>query len=77
MDCANRRDQRATRAGRCDLLETRPQRPQLALAPAVRRTRSCRRGPWVGVGRYSREQDRGHDTYNISQYDLWDTYLAQ
>jgi hypothetical protein len=40
-------------------------------------TRSCRRGRWVGVGRYSREQDRGHDTYNISQYDLWDTYLAQ
>ena len=26
---------------------------------------------------YSRETDRGHDTYNISMHDLWETYLAQ
>eukprot|EP00299_Pterocystis_sp_00344_P008133 c2962_g1_i1.p1 GENE.c2962_g1_i1~~c2962_g1_i1.p1 ORF type:complete len:853 (-),score=180.57 c2962_g1_i1:68-2626(-) len=26
---------------------------------------------------YSRETNRGHDTYNISMHDLWDTYLAQ
>lgn len=26
---------------------------------------------------YSRETNRGHDTYNISQYDLFDSYLAQ
>ena len=26
---------------------------------------------------YSTETNRGHDTYNISMYDFWDTYLAQ
>jgi len=26
---------------------------------------------------YSRETNRGHDTYDISMYDLWDTYLPQ
>ena len=26
---------------------------------------------------YSRETNRGHDTYNISMHDLWETYLAQ
>lgn len=26
---------------------------------------------------YSTEANRGHDTYNISQYDFFDTYLAQ
>ena len=26
---------------------------------------------------YSRETNRGHDTYNITMHDLWETYLAQ
>jgi beta-glucosidase-like glycosyl hydrolase len=26
---------------------------------------------------YSRETNRGHDTYNISMFDFWDTYLPQ
>eukprot|EP01065_Artemidia_motanka_P046983 TRINITY_DN7245_c0_g1_i1.p1 TRINITY_DN7245_c0_g1~~TRINITY_DN7245_c0_g1_i1.p1 ORF type:complete len:747 (+),score=212.76 TRINITY_DN7245_c0_g1_i1:53-2293(+) len=26
---------------------------------------------------YSKEGDRGHDSYNISMYDFWDTYLPQ
>ena len=26
---------------------------------------------------YSTENNRGHDTYNISMYDYWDSYLAQ
>ena len=26
---------------------------------------------------YSRETNRGHDTYNISMHDFFDTYLAQ
>lgn len=26
---------------------------------------------------YSTETNRGHDTYNISMHDLWETYLAQ
>ena len=26
---------------------------------------------------YSTETNRGHDTYNISEFDLYDTYLPQ
>ena len=26
---------------------------------------------------YSKEANRGHDTYNISMYDFWDSYLPQ
>lgn len=26
---------------------------------------------------YSTEANRGHDTYNISLFDYWDSYLAQ
>ena len=52
-------------------IEMRRDRPALPIGI------DCGGGTPQAVGRYSREQDRGHDTYNISQYDLWDTYLAQ
>ncbi|GAB5353678.1 hypothetical protein AAMO2058_000054800 [Amorphochlora amoebiformis] len=61
--------------------------PLLSGEYAVEFTRGCQEEDKNGHPRlinllkhftaYSRETNRGHDSYNISQFDLWDTYLPQ